>query len=44
MFCDPTGQEWKYEGGAGGIGVGDISGEGILTYGDLEYTYNCYNI
>lgn len=36
MFCDPTGQEWKYEGGAGGLGVGDISGEGILTYGDLD--------
>ena len=37
LFNDPvTGDEWKYEGGSGGLGVGDISAEGILTYGDLN--------
>ena len=37
LFNDPvSGDEWKYEGGSGGLGIGDISAEGILTYGSID--------
>tara|TARA_B100001175_G_scaffold44912_1_gene34095 strand:- start:7564 stop:8025 length:462 start_codon:yes stop_codon:yes gene_type:complete len=36
IFEDSEGNTYEYEGGAGGIGIGDIEAEGIIYFGNEE--------
>ncbi len=36
VFVDPSGNTHKFRGDAGGVGIGEIEGAGVIYYSDLD--------